>query len=103
MDALGIEHYRAVATSAVRESTNRKAFVARVLDVGALPVEAEFQEVCRLEAVEEVVVAAEQYVGDVEAVAPERVGTALEDAVRDDEPDLLGGALAAVRDPGDGK
>lgn len=32
MDELGIEHYRAVATSAVRESSNKDAFIARVLD-----------------------------------------------------------------------
>ena len=40
MDSLGIEHYRAVATSAVRESTNRKEFTARVLDESGLRLEA---------------------------------------------------------------
>jgi exopolyphosphatase/guanosine-5'-triphosphate,3'-diphosphate pyrophosphatase len=39
MDEHGIEHYRAVATSAVRESTNRDAFVARVLDESGLRLE----------------------------------------------------------------
>jgi len=40
MDSLGIEHYRAVATSAVRESTNKDAFIARVLDESGLRLEA---------------------------------------------------------------
>lgn len=40
MDALGIEHYRAVATSAVRESSNRDEFIARVLDETGLRLEA---------------------------------------------------------------
>jgi exopolyphosphatase/guanosine-5'-triphosphate,3'-diphosphate pyrophosphatase len=40
MDSLGIEHYRAVATSAVRESTNKKEFIARVLDESGLRLEA---------------------------------------------------------------
>ena len=40
MDSLGIEHYRAVATSAVRESTNRDAFIARILDESGLRLEA---------------------------------------------------------------
>lgn len=39
MDQLGIEHYRAVATSAVRESSNKDAFVARVLDESGLRLE----------------------------------------------------------------
>ncbi|TFG48334.1 MAG: hypothetical protein E4H38_06660, partial [Gemmatimonadales bacterium] len=39
MDALGIEHYRAVATSAVRESSNKDAFIARVLDETGLRLE----------------------------------------------------------------
>ena len=40
MDELGIEHYRAVATSAVRESSNKDAFIARVLDESGLRLEA---------------------------------------------------------------
>jgi len=40
MDSLGIEHYRAVATSAVRESSNKKEFIARVLDETGLRLEA---------------------------------------------------------------
>ncbi len=40
MDELGIEHYRAVATSAVRESSNRKTFIARVLDESGFRLEA---------------------------------------------------------------
>ena len=40
MDSLGIEHYRAVATSAVRESTNKDEFIARVLDESGLRLEA---------------------------------------------------------------
>jgi exopolyphosphatase/guanosine-5'-triphosphate,3'-diphosphate pyrophosphatase len=39
MDSLGIEHYRAVATSAVRESANSDEFVARVLDETGLRLE----------------------------------------------------------------
>ncbi len=39
MNELGIEHYRAVATSAVRESSNRDEFVARVLDETGLRLE----------------------------------------------------------------
>ncbi len=39
MDALGIEHYRAVATSAVRESSNKDEFIARVLDETGLRLE----------------------------------------------------------------
>jgi len=39
MDELGIEHYRAVATSAVRESSNADAFVERVLDETGLRLE----------------------------------------------------------------
>jgi exopolyphosphatase/guanosine-5'-triphosphate,3'-diphosphate pyrophosphatase len=40
MDALGVEHYRAVATSAVRESSNAEDFVARVRDETGLRLEA---------------------------------------------------------------
>ena len=40
MDELGIEHYRAVATSAVRESSNKDGFVGRVLDESGLRLEA---------------------------------------------------------------
>ncbi len=40
MDAFGIEHYRAVATSAVRESSNRDEFIARILDETGLRLEA---------------------------------------------------------------
>jgi exopolyphosphatase/guanosine-5'-triphosphate,3'-diphosphate pyrophosphatase len=39
MSAHGIEHYRAVATSAVRESSNRDGFVARILDESGLHLE----------------------------------------------------------------
>jgi exopolyphosphatase/guanosine-5'-triphosphate,3'-diphosphate pyrophosphatase len=39
MDELGIEHYRAVATSAVRESSNRDEFIARILDESGLRLE----------------------------------------------------------------
>jgi len=39
MEALDIEHYRAVATSAVRESSNRDEFVDRVLDETGLRLE----------------------------------------------------------------
>jgi len=40
MDAHGIEHYRAVATSAVRESSNRDQFIARVRQETGLRLEA---------------------------------------------------------------
>jgi len=40
MDALGIGDYRAVATSAVRESSNREEFIARILDETGLRIEA---------------------------------------------------------------
>ncbi len=40
MDSLGIEHYRAVATSAVRESVNKDEFIARILDESGLRLEA---------------------------------------------------------------
>jgi exopolyphosphatase/guanosine-5'-triphosphate,3'-diphosphate pyrophosphatase len=39
MDAHGIEHYRAVATSAVRESSNRDEFIARVRQETGLRLE----------------------------------------------------------------
>ncbi|MBV9774472.1 MAG: Ppx/GppA family phosphatase [Gemmatimonadetes bacterium] len=39
MERLGIEHYRATATSAVRESRNGKEFVRRVLDEAGLELE----------------------------------------------------------------
>lgn len=39
MDSLAIEHYRAVATSAVRESTNKDEFIARVLDESGIELE----------------------------------------------------------------
>jgi len=39
MDEFGIEHYRAVATSAVRESSNRDEFVARILNESGLRLE----------------------------------------------------------------
>ena len=39
MKELGVHRYRAVATSAVRESQNRRAFVRRVLDTAGLRLE----------------------------------------------------------------
>jgi exopolyphosphatase/guanosine-5'-triphosphate,3'-diphosphate pyrophosphatase len=39
MDAVGVEHYRAVATSAVRESKNGAEFVARIRDEVGLELE----------------------------------------------------------------
>jgi exopolyphosphatase/guanosine-5'-triphosphate,3'-diphosphate pyrophosphatase len=40
MDELGIVHYRAVATSAVRESSNQDEFIARIFDESGLRLEA---------------------------------------------------------------
>jgi exopolyphosphatase/guanosine-5'-triphosphate,3'-diphosphate pyrophosphatase len=40
MDELEIEHYRAVATSAVRESSNRDSFIARIGEESGLRLEA---------------------------------------------------------------
>ena len=39
MDELGVEHYRAIATSAVRESRNGAEFVRRLFDESAIEVE----------------------------------------------------------------